>query len=72
MGHGLDLPRLLFHTLPTRFAIMGSYTFRIMGSYKGTGAEEIDTANDRATADYLLGEYRLAYGAGWSLWIIGG
>jgi hypothetical protein len=46
--------------------------FRIMGSYHGTGAEEIDTANDRATADYLLGEYRLAYGAGWSLWIIGG
>jgi hypothetical protein len=42
--------------------------FKIMGKYQGK-TEEIDSAETRSEADYLLGEYRLAYGAGWKLWV---
>lgn len=28
----------------------------------GYGIEEVDEAEDRKTAEYLVGEYRLAYG----------
>ena len=41
---------------------------RIMGCYRGR-TEEIDTADTQAEALRLLGEYRLAFGAGWALWI---
>ena len=32
------------------------------------GTEEIDEAKDRAEADYLVREYRMAYGSGWTIW----
>jgi hypothetical protein len=35
------------------------------------GTEEVDTAETRHEADYMLGEYRLAFGPGWVLWIEG-
>ena len=31
------------------------------------GTEEVDTADTRAEAKRLAGEYRLAFGAGWSI-----
>ncbi len=43
--------------------------FAIWGQYQGGEAEEIDTAADRKEARYLIGEYRLAFGAGWVLWM---
>jgi len=30
--------------------------------------EEIDTAKTEQEAEYLCVEYRVAYGAGWSIW----
>jgi hypothetical protein len=33
------------------------------------GTEEIDTAETKQSAEYLLNEYRIAFGGGWSLWI---
>jgi hypothetical protein len=41
---------------------------KIMGRYNGV-TEELDTAKDQQEAEYLLGEYRLAFGAGWTIWI---
>jgi hypothetical protein len=40
-----------------------------MGKYSGLAPEEIDTAATLDEADYLLGEYRLAFGNTWELWI---
>lgn len=40
-------------------------TFVIMGKYKGQSWEEIDQAETKDDIDYLLGEYRLAFGSGW-------
>lgn len=42
--------------------------YRIMGRYCGGPTEEIDTAETEEEADYLEGEYVLAYGAGWHIW----
>ena len=42
--------------------------YRIMGSYRGR-AEEVDTADSEKEANRLLGEYRMAFGAGWTLWV---
>ena len=33
------------------------------------GKEEIDTAEDLDEAHYLVGEYRMAYGSGWTFQI---
>ena len=33
------------------------------------GVEEIDNADTKQEAERLAGEYRLAFGAGWSIWI---
>lgn len=44
--------------------------YRIMGKYKGQ-TEEIDTAETEKEAQYLQGEYQLAYGAQWQVWIEG-
>jgi hypothetical protein len=41
----------------------------IWGSYKGGEAERIDSATTPKEAEYLLGEYRLAYGKDYYLWI---
>ena len=41
--------------------------FKIMGKYKGGSWEEIDTADTKQDAEYLLQEYRIAYGGEWRL-----
>jgi hypothetical protein len=38
-----------------------------MGTYRGR-TEEVDTADTLREAKRLLSEYRMAFGAGWSLW----
>lgn len=40
--------------------------YEIIGRYQGE-SEVIDTADTKQEAEYLVGEYRLAYGAGWSI-----
>jgi hypothetical protein len=40
--------------------------YKIMGTYQGN-TEEIDEADTRKEALYLLGEYRLAFGSEWVL-----
>jgi len=32
------------------------------------GVEEIDTAETREEAEFLLGEYQLAFGEDWKIW----
>jgi hypothetical protein len=43
--------------------------FIIMGTYQGK-TEEIDEFDTRDEAEKMLGEYRMAFGAGYALWII--
>jgi hypothetical protein len=43
--------------------------FKIMGSYKGREAEELDSAQDMKEAEYLKGEYAMAYGQDFKVWI---
>jgi hypothetical protein len=45
------------------------YKFKIIGSYQGQ-KEVIDWAKTETEANYLANEYRIAYGAGWSITII--
>ena len=40
--------------------------FRIMGTYQGE-VEQIDTAETLQDANYLVGEYMLAFGHGWAI-----
>ena len=40
----------------------------IMAKYQGGPTEEIDEADNTKTANLLLTEYRMAYGARWSIW----
>ena len=42
--------------------------FKIMGTYRGN-TELVDEFETRKEAEICLGEYRLAFGLGWSLWI---
>lgn len=42
------------------------YEYVIYGKYKNEPWEELDTAETASERDYLLGEYRMAFGAGWS------
>lgn len=42
--------------------------YRIMGNYRNS-TEEIDNADDEGTARYLQGEYQLAYGSDWQVWV---
>lgn len=44
---------------------------RIRGQYKDKQPETVDTATSEQDAQYLLGEYRLAFGRDWKLWITG-
>ena len=41
----------------------------IYGSYNGHRAEEIDEASTPREAEYLLGEYRMAFGSGWDIYV---
>jgi len=43
--------------------------FKIIGKYKSLPVEEIDKAETRKEANYLLQEYRLAFGKDWQLHI---
>lgn len=40
---------------------------KIWGRYRGR-TEELDTAPNEKEADYLVREYRMAYGAEWLVW----
>lgn len=41
--------------------------YKIMGKYQGE-TEEIDMATSKDEADYLISEYRMAYGRDWKIW----
>ena len=41
--------------------------YKIMGKYRGS-TEQIDETDKEATADFLVSEYRLAFGNGWTIW----
>ena len=42
--------------------------FIIMGQYQGRDAEEIDTADNQKSAEYLVAEYKMAFGEHWHIW----
>lgn len=42
--------------------------YQIKGSYRGR-TETIDEFKDRTEAERCLAEYRIAFGADWTLWI---
>jgi hypothetical protein len=44
------------------------YAWTIMGQYRKEEPEEVDRARDRDEANYLVGEYRLAFGQHWRIW----
>jgi len=46
--------------------------FKIMGKYTDCPWEEIDSFGTRKEAEVMLAEYKIAYGAGWSLKIVKG
>ena len=45
---------------------MKNKEYVIYGKALGIPREEIDTAKDKKELNYLLGEYQMAYGPGWS------
>lgn len=42
-------------------------TISIWGRYRGN-VEKIDSASSKSSADYLVGEYRMAFGKEWEIW----
>ena len=52
--------------MTTKKIVTGNY--KIMGKSR-YGTEELDEAKTEKEANYLLGEYALAYGPGWEIWI---
>jgi hypothetical protein len=43
--------------------------YKIIGEYKDNEPEEIDTADDYRDALYLKGEYQMAFGPEWVIYI---
>ena len=43
-------------------------TIAIMGKYRGKPTEKLDTAESSEEARTLVGEYRMAFGVGWTVW----
>ena len=43
--------------------------FTIKGKYKNGYVEDIDTAETKEQANYLLNEYKMAFGNDYRLWI---
>lgn len=43
--------------------------YKVIGKYGKQQAEEIDEFETREEAMQMLTEYRMAYGAGWRIWI---
>jgi len=41
--------------------------YKIIGKHQGE-TEVIDTAENKAERDYMLTEYRMAFGQGWTIW----
>ena len=48
---------------------MNNIEWVIWGKYGHAPKEEIDSFDDLIEAGRMLSEYRIAYGAGWRLWI---
>jgi hypothetical protein len=44
-------------------------TYRIMGRYEGLCAEELDSCDSREEAERLRGEYIVAFGNAWVVWV---
>lgn len=44
-------------------------TISIWGRYKDRKPEVIDRATNKRDAAYLAGEYRLAFGKDWKVWL---
>lgn len=42
-------------------------TINVWGKYCGK-VEKLDSANSQRSADYLVGEYRMAFGHDWTIW----
>jgi len=40
----------------------------VWGRYKNKEAEIIDTAKNPKEAQFMVGEYRMAFGSGWVIW----
>ena len=70
-GHMTTLQHILRRAASARSLSAGrsKMMYKIMGRYEGS-TEEIDTAATKHEAEYLLGEYALAFGPAWALWII--
>jgi len=45
-------------------------SFKILGRPSGGTVEEIDTAESATEADYLVLEYMVAFGKGWTIWSV--
>jgi hypothetical protein len=43
-------------------------TYRIKAKYGHAPVEEIDKTTTEQDANFLVGEYRMAYGKGWIIW----
>jgi hypothetical protein len=43
-------------------------TYKVMGKYRGK-TEELDSTTSAKNAHYLEGEYRLAFGRDWTIWV---
>lgn len=42
--------------------------FKVMGCLKGAEEELIDRADTKREAEYLVREYRIAFGSDWRIW----
>lgn len=52
-------------TRPAAYDPEPGYCYQILCRHQSREWEHCDYAKDRAEKKYLVGEYRLAYGAGW-------
>lgn len=43
-------------------------TISIWGRYKNNKPEVVDRASSEREANYLVGEYRMAFGKDWTIW----
>lgn len=55
---------------PNAYEPQQGYRYQILSKYGSEPYEHCDYAKDRKERDYLLGEYSLAYGGGYSFKVI--
>jgi len=55
---------------PAAYEPMQGYRYQILSKYSNEPYEHCDYAKDRTEKEYLLGEYNLAYGRGYSFKVI--